>query len=937
MRFFLVCLLVLSATVLAAQGIGLHPPEVDWQQLRAENVRVIFPAGYEGRARRVASLIDKLAVDHNRSVGERLYDFDLVLQTPNMTVNGYVGLAPFRSEFYTTPPQSFSRLSNTDWLDLLSIHEFRHVQQSSNERRGLTNLVSLLQGQLGWAVMSGIATPNWFTEGDAVVAETALTAGGRGRTPAFSADLRSLLRQNTVYRYAKARNGSFRSLVPSHYVYGYAMTTYARERFGNDVWKPVLQEGAAFRGLFYSFSRALQRRTGVTTKELYTTTMLDLERRQDSALTVRRPLVQGEEIAGVENDVRNYSFPHLDQQRRLLALRTSYRELPALVEVGSPDRVITYTGIQREPWLALSDRFALWTQYSQDPRYTNQNYSDLVVYELSTGRKRQLTEGGHYVSATFSPDQRRLAAVWYDALAGGPEIHLLDAANGTVLDRFVPEANNVTWPAFSADGQRVYYLGQTYAGVAIQGWEPASGAVETLLPRSGAPIDMLTVAGDGRLLFVSGRSGVDNVYALDPATRRVTQHTDVAVGAYFPTLHEDQLYYAAPTPVGERLHRMALTEVGALPEVTQASIFERPAAYAAEAANLPVELRERDYPVADFSNTLGGIKLHSWSFNGSYVTPGVEIAFGNALNTLEAAVSGEYNFNEDRYAGGVDITYGGLFPVVTAQARYRDRNTLVQVDRSDSLQFFRQEFNQLTVGGDFSVPLRWVRHNTTTSVIPTAGLQYYSLQDLEEGRLPADFLNLTVGVTVSALRRTAYKQVQPRLGVTASVLYDRALGATKPGERLLLRSSVYLPGVVRTHGIRLDLDAQREPAVNLFQYPDVFRYARGFTAPLNDGVYRLGVNYQLPLLYPDFGLLGITYFKRIRLNAFYDYSRFGLDFREELRFTEESAGAQLYFDNVWLNAQLITLGVEAAYRLTPDVFSTESNDLQFRLLVSGSF
>ena len=937
MRFSLLCLVVLSASLLAAQGIGLHPPEVNWQQLRAENVRVIFPAGYESRARRVASLIDKLAVDHNRSVGERLYDFDLVLQTPNMTVNGYVGLAPFRSEFYTTPPQSFSRLSNTDWLDLLSIHEFRHVQQSSNERRGLTNLVSLLQGQLGWAVMSGIATPNWFTEGDAVVAETALTAGGRGRTPAFSADLRTLLQQNTVYRYAKARNGSFRSLVPSHYVYGYAMTTFARERFGNDVWKPVLQEGAAFRGLFYSFSRALRRRTGLNTKELYAATMLDLEQLQDSALAVRRPLVAGEEITGVGNDVRNYRFPHVDAQGRLLALRTSYRELPALVEVGSPDRVITYTGIQREPWLAISDRFALWTQYHQDPRYTNQNFSDLVVYELNTGRKRQLTTGGHYVSATFSPDQRRVAAVWYDALAGGPEIHLLDAADGTVLDRFAAEANNVSWPAFSADGERVFFLEQTYAGVAVRAWTVASGATETLLPRSGAPLDMLSVADDGRLLFVSGRSGVDNVYSLDPVTGRITQLTEVAIGAYFPCLHGDDLYYAAPTPTGERLHRMPLTELGELPDTTRAGIFERPAAFAAEVANLPLELTERDYPLANFSNTLGGIKLHSWSFNGSYVTPGVEIAFGNALNTLEATISGEYNFNEDRYAGGVDLNYGGWFPVVTAQGRYRDRNTLVQVDRQDSLQFFRQEFNQVTLGGNLSVPLQWVTHNTTTSVVPTVGLHHYGLRDLEEGRLPADFVNLSFGLQASALRRTAYRQVQPRLGVSASLLYDRALGESKPGERLLLRSSVYLPGIARTHGIRLDLDAQYERAVNLFQYPDVFRYARGFTAPLNDEVYRLGANYQLPLLYPDFGILGITYFKRIRLNAFYDYSRFGLRFREDLTFTQESAGAQVYFDNVWLNAQLITLGVEAAYRLTPDVFSTDSNDLQFRLLVSGSF
>ncbi len=932
---------VLLSGWLVGQDIGLHPPEIDWQQIRAENVRVIYPEGYAARAQRVASMIDRLATDHNRSVGERLYDFDLVLQTPNMTVNGYVGLAPFRSEFYTTPPQSFSRLSNTDWLDLLTIHEFRHVQQTSNQRRGLTKWASFLQGQLGWMVLSGIATPNWFTEGDAVVAETALTAGGRGRTPAFSSDLRALLRNNTIYRYAKARNGSFRSLVPSHYVYGYAMTTFARERFGNDVWKPVLQKGAAYRSLIYPFSRALKRRTDLTTRGLYFNTMAELEQLQDSALAAREPLIEGERLGSADKDIRNYQFPFVDGKGRLLALRTSYRQLPALVEVGVPDRVITYTGIQREPWLAGSDRFVLWTQYAQHPRYTNQNFSDLVVYEISTGRQRKITEGGHYVSATFSPDERRLAAVWFDALDGFPELRVLNAADGTVLNEIKLEENNAAWPVFSADGAQIFFLAQNYEGVAVKAWDVVSNRVSTLLPRSAAPIDMLSVAEDGRLLFTSGLSGVDNIFSLEPGTGAFRQLTDVAIGAYYPYISEETLYYAAPTPFGERLRQLRLTDTGRpMPTVqpqTSSDIFQRPKAFAEERANLPVELEVSEYPTKNFSNTLGGIKLHSWSFNGSYITPGLAVEFGNALNTATVTLEGEYNFNENRYGGGLNVAYGGLFPVIEFQGLYQDRSTVVQADRADSLLFFGQEFNQLVIGPTVRVPLQWVEGNTSTTVIPSVGYQYYSVQDQEEGSLPPDFGNLSLGLQFSTLRRMAFKQVQPRFGATARIAYDRGLGAGATSERLLLRSSLYLPGLFRTHGVRLDLDAQTEQATNLFQYADIFTYARGFTAPLNDRVFRIGGNYQLPLLYPDIGILGITYFKRVRLNAFYDYSQFTLDFRDDLTFTESSVGGQLYFDNVWLNTQLITLGVQVAYRLNQDVFSAGDNDLQFRVLLSGSF
>ncbi|WP_116125223.1 hypothetical protein [Lewinella sp. IMCC34183] len=924
----------------AGQGIGLHPPEVNWQQLRADHVRVIFPEGYAASAQRVASLVDRLAAEHTRSVGERLYDFDLILQTPNMTVNGYVGLGPFRSEFYVTPPQTFSRLSNTDWVDLLTIHEFRHVQQTSNERRGLTRLASLVQGQLGWAVLSGIATPNWFSEGDAVVAETALTAAGRGRTPAFSKDLRALLGRDIVYRYAKARNGSFRDLVPDHYRYGYAMITYGRERFGNDVWKPVLQEGAAFRGLFYPFSRALKRQTGLTTRDIYYRTMADLEQQQDSTLARRRPLVEGEPLGGTDRDVRDYRFAFTDGQGHLLALRSSYEQLPALVEVGSPDRVITRTGIQREPWLAGSRRFVLWTQYAQDPRYTNQSYSDLVVYELSSGRRRTLTAGGHYLSARFSPDERRIAAVWFDPLEDGPQLHLLDAATGEVIARRTVAANNVAWPCFSADGEQVFFLEQTPEGIAIQAWRPATDAVTTLHPRSAAPIDMLTVTDAGDLLFTGGASGVDNVYRLPPDGGSPQPLTDVAIGAYYPSVTDGRLYYASPTPRGERLRILDLPTTGEGREITLPtgpSFFERPAAFAAEATDLPTELTVRDYPVRNFSNTLGGVKLHSWSFNGSYVTPGLAIEAANALNTAAVTLDGRYNINEARYSGGLSVAYGGLYPVLELEGRYRARNIISQVAGVDSFAFRAQEFDQLSLGPVVNVPLQWVSGNTYTNLQPSVGLQYYHLRDAEEGVLPGNFTNLSLGMTFGVQQQQAYRQVQPRWGALATVAYDRALSSDRAGERLLLRSSIYLPGLLRTHGIRLDLDAQTEQAENLYQYPDLFRYARGYAASLNDRVFRFGVNYHLPVVYPDLGILGITYFKRIRFIGFFDYSRFTLDQPRELSFNQRSVGGQLFFDNVWLNAQLLPVGIEVAYRLDQDVFSSDPQDVQVRLLLTGSF
>ncbi len=950
MRLLTLLLVLCYGTCVRAQ-IGLHPPSVDWQQIETAQGRIIFPEGYEARAQRVATLIELLNTQHAGSIGDQHYPFDLVLQTPNLTINGYVGLAPFRSEFFVSPPQQQNLLSTTDWVDLLTIHEFRHVQQNSNERRGITRLFSFLQGQYGWAVLSSLATPNWFSEGDAVIFETALTSAGRGRTPAFSAELRSLLAAGTDYSYAKARNGSFADLVPDHYRYGYAMLTFARERYGNDVWKSVLQDGAAYKSLIYPFSRALEKKTGYTTKTLYRATLAALREAQDSALAARPPLVEGEAIGYASPQVVNYRFPQVSDDGSLLALRSGFQVTPELVRVdptgNQKDQVLTSVGIQREPYFDVRGNLAVWMEARQDPRYTNLDYSDIVLYELGSGRKRKLTERGKFVSPSLSFDRRQMVAVSTDPLRGNPELVVLDTQSGQELRRYATTAANVIFPRFSPDGQTIYFLEQSFAGIALLALRVESGETSVVRPRSTENIDLLRVAPNGTLTFSSGRDGVDNVYQLDPATGEVRQLTNVAMGAQMPYLSgSGDLYYTEPGPRGMRLHRLAVggeeKGAGLLPGLPGGmlpagpSFFERPAAYAEEAVDLSAGVEAKTFPTRNFSDQLGGIKLHSWSYNGSYVVPGLTIEATNALETVALSLEGLYNINEDRYSGIARVSYGGLYPVLNLSGQFRDRNFLTLDPARDTFLVRRRELQQVSFSAGAEVPLQWVAGDYLTSLSPAVAYTHFGLRNAEGGGAAENFGGVTLGLGFSSFRRMASQQVQSRLGIALTVLYDRALGDEDVGQRLLLRSALNLPGLWRTHGLRIELDYQREPAQNQYQYPDVFRYSRGYAAPVNDGVYRLGINYQLPLVYPEIGLAGITYFKRVRLNAFYDRSTFVID-QYDFSGSENSVGGQLLFDNTWLNTQDITIGAEFAYRLNQDIFSNDANDFQFRFLLGGSF
>ena len=944
MRIVLPLLLLSFLCTSGRAQIGLHPPRIDYQQIEAEHARIIFSVGYEARAQRVAAMIDVLQANHTRSIGEKIFPIDLVLQTATTEINGYVGLGPFRSEFYTTPPQSMNLLSGTDWVDLLTIHEYRHVQQNSNERRGLTKLLSYLQGQNGWSVFSFLATPNWFSEGDAVVYETAMTRAGRGRTPAFSADLRSLLANDIIYPYAKARNGSFDELVPDHYRYGYNTLTYARERFGNDVWRQVLHDGAAYKGLIYPFNRALKKQTGYGTKQLYRIALKDLKAKQDSALAARGPLTEGEVFGHQPQEITNYRIPFVDGQGRVIALRSGFTVTPELVvvdEKGKRDKVLTSVGIQREPYLYLRDNLAVWMEQRQNPRYTNEVYSDIIRYELKTGQKVKLTTGGKYFSPALSFDRQRIVAVEHDPTKGDPAIVVLASNTGGVIERLPIRAQAVSFPRFSPDGETIYFYHRDFDGVALHALTLATGEQRVILERSNEPRDYLQVTADGQLVYSNGRDGIDNIYLTDPANGQTTQLTQVAIGATFPyRSRNDDLYYSEATPVGVRLRRLATSHTGAnkVPlagRVSPAgpSVFERPGSYAAEAFDVTASVREKNYLVSDFNDDLGGVKLHSWSFNGSYVAPGLTVEATNALNTVRMSAAAVYNIDEARTTVGVNAEYGGFFPVVSAGANTSGRLYNTLDIGSDTIIINESDFNQQRFNLGLAIPLRWVAGDFVSSLTPAVDLAYFRIVDREEGPAVDNFASLGVSLSGSFLHRVARKQVQSRWGITMRLGYDQALGEGD-GQRFLLRSSLFLPGAFRTHGLRLDFDTQAQNVRNRYQYVNAFQYARGYGLRLSDRVSRIGINYQLPLLYPDFGLFGITYFQRVRLNMFYDYSRVDIDELTLRRPSFSSAGGQFFFDNVWMNSAPITIGLELAYLL--DAFAGQER-VAFRLLVSGGF
>ena len=96
-------------------------------------------------------------------------------------------------------------------------------------------------------------------------------------------------------------------------------------------------------------------------------------------------------------------------------------------------------------------------------------------------------------------------------------------------------------------------------------------------------------------------------------------------------------------------------------------------------------------------------------------------------------------------------------------------------------------------------------------------------------------------------------------------------------------------------------------------------------------MYKFGVNYQFPLIYPDWGFGNMIFFQRIRANAFYDYNNAKARVNGVLtEIINRSTGGELYFDSKVWNSLPVSFGVRFSHLLDKDLINpTVKNRWEF--------
>ena len=447
-----VCLLFCT-TFFYGQQFGGTPPSQKWKQISTDTARVIFPVGMDSAAKRVAAVVHYLAAQQPVSLGDQLRKINIVLQNQTTVGNGYVGLGPFRSEFYLTPILSNFDEGSISWTDQLAVHEYRHVQQFNNFRNGLSKTMGTLFGEEGLALAVNASVPDWFYEGDAVYNETVLTKQGRGRLPLFLNAYPSLWQAGKKYSWMKLRNGSLKDYVPNHYYLGYLLVNYGREKYGLDFWTKVTRDASAFKGLLYPFQKAIERYAGVDYKTFREQAFAFYQKNTARVAATRNQFV----FPVNKQNVTSYLFPYTIGEDSLLYLKTTYRHRPAFfIKDNAGEKQIRVKDISIEEQFSYRNGKIVYAAYEPDARWGWRDYSVIRLLDIQTGQQRTVTHKTKYFTPDISASGKKIATVLVDA-NGKSEIHIIAAEDGKVLNviksadimlftdpKFVDEDNLVT-------------------------------------------------------------------------------------------------------------------------------------------------------------------------------------------------------------------------------------------------------------------------------------------------------------------------------------------------------------------------------------------------------------------------------------------------------------------------------------------------------------
>jgi len=952
--FILICSLLSSGAVSAQYyNTGQDPASLKWMQIKTGRFTVIYPKSYGEAGVDFARSLDDAWSKMASLYPEKKFRIPVIIHNYTTESNGYVAWAPKRMEIYPAPEQNSIPLDpNTQ----LAIHELTHVIQMESLNKGFTKVMSYIAGQQFTGIVSSLV-PLWFLEGDAVFSESVLTGSGRGRTPSFQKQLKAMMiEKGGVYKYDKSVNGSFRDFVPDHYQYGYQMTAWSYAKYNPDLWRKALNLTAGAPFLMNPVNISLRKSASLTKKRLFTETFDTLK-----TIWTEDDLTSGRESYEILNPPKgknfiNYYSPVLAGNDSVIAVKTSLTDPPSFVLIKPSEKSEERIHIPGHvyPWFISYGKGKLvWVETRSDPRWNNRNWSVVNIMNIKNKTSRQITAKTRYMSASISADGNYIA-VTENTIDNRNNLLILDAWNGYELHNVQAPGNaSLQRPQWDASGKAVTVIYLTEQGEGILKFSLTDKTWQTLIESGNDDLQSTYLRNDS-LFFVSSHSGTDNIYLRKP-DRSIVPLTISRFGINDLNLSGYLMLFSDYTSSG---YNISYTTLPVVP--FRAGINTHESSFLINrfkpAASLLKSATDKVYSPVPYRKWQNLFRFHSWmpfyadiekiQEDPASVTPGFTLMTQNNLSTLVSSAGYEYTGQRHKFHAG--IKWLGWYPVIESRMDYG--NAIYAETFGQDVPYPEDIKNGYEWTNTISLPLSFQGGRFTRylylSAASTLRNDYLYLKN--EGAYDNLQNQLTGRVYFSNYQRSAIRDIYPKWAQAFDFSYsDYPFDSDIYGDILTARSSFYFPGLMKNHGVRFRLEAEK-------QNPEKFilgnraLFARGYIGtrtPYDEAYYKNiiskefltgSIDYFMPLLYPDFNVDGLIYLTRIRTDFFYDITRgtdnyvFTSDINSlgqrevtmenhEYRETFSSFGVQLMTDFYLLRIPyMISSGIEASWRSPGD-------------------
>lgn len=702
---FLIFLIIPHIAYAQFYVTGDDPGRAKWYSIETDNFKIIYPEKTDSLAVIYAEKLEKYRIPVSRSAGYLFqgYKMPVVMHAYN-AANGSVAWAPKRMDLFTLP--SAYDPEPMPWTTMLSVHESRHVAQMQFGMTGALKGGNYLFGQMFNILVSLLYPGIDRMEGDAVIIETALTPSGRGRTADFLNYYWVAMDHGDRRKWIQWRFPSQKYYGPDYYSLGYLTVGGLRYLYDYPYFMGEGYHRSAEKPYnILTFNKLMKEVSGKDKEDMFSEICDTMYGQWKKAAEQRKPYIHSEQLVKDSEWYTDYKGIALSDSD-LYAIKQGHTDVPAIVRIDSTGREEKITAIPYETsGLKWSDdlKSLYWSETQTDKRWSLQTKSRIRY--VHNGTKRTLDNDALLYNPVPTPSDGFLMTTRYET-GGRSFLDIVDGLSGKTLHSFqAPDSlqivesdwigDHIYTSAISENGYGIYRFG-------IDGQYRQTGEWESVLDPE--PVMIKDLRGhNGLVLFTSDRTGVNELYHLDPQTGIICQKTSLRYGGEDFQYSQDgrYLYFSAQTYNGKKIFRTP-TDSLLYRTVDFTQLHRYPIAE-------KVTQQEKDFALQQGGDNEAGelhisepkryrklphmIGLHSWApvyvnvdriMNMSFdhiwqaASLGATGIFQNSLSTSigefgYSAHKDPYNKGKWRHSGHARLTYSGLYPVIEAKINVNDR------------------------------------------------------------------------------------------------------------------------------------------------------------------------------------------------------------------------------------------------------------------------